>query len=316
MKRKGRETRGRGDTEIKTKSSRRRLVSSSDLFAIPSPRPRVSESPRQSFLPSKRFGQNFLTDKRVINRIIEALGPGADETIVEIGPGRGALTAPLLERAGCLVAIEFDRNLIPLLTENFGAHKNFKLIESDALVTDICDVIQPATSARVVANLPYNVATAILQKLIPQRHCLSEMVVMLQREVVDRITALPASGERGYLSVFIQAYCECEPLFDVAPSSFRPAPKVWSSVIKLTLRPQIAVEVNDEKLLWQIVSAGFAQRRKTILNNLRSAPPPLAESIKSRGGASIILCQAEVGLQRRAETLTLEEWARITRALE
>jgi 16S rRNA (adenine1518-N6/adenine1519-N6)-dimethyltransferase len=266
--------------------------------------------------PSKRFGQNFLTDQKIIQRIIEALEPGSDETIVEIGPGRGALTAPLLERAGSLVAIEFDRNLIPLLTEKFGAKKNFKLIQSDALIADVCDVIRPATSARVVANLPYNVATAILQKLIEQRHCLTEMVLMLQKEVVERITASPGSADRGYLSVYVQAYCETEKLFDVAPSSFRPAPKVWSSVIKLNLRRTPAAEVQDEKLLWQVVSAGFAQRRKTILNNLRNAPAPLQEIVKSHGGASIVLCQAEVDLQRRAETLTLEEWSRIVRVLE
>jgi len=266
--------------------------------------------------PSKRFGQNFLSDQRIIQRIIEALDPRDDETLIEIGPGRGALTAPLLDRAGALVAIEFDRALIPILTDKFGTRKNFKLVESDALVTDICEVIRPAKHARLVANLPYNVATAILQRLIEQRHCLTELVVMLQREVVERITAAPGSAERGYLSVFVQAYCETEKLFDVAPSSFRPAPKVWSSVIRLKLRPQLAAAVKDEKLLWRIVSAGFAQRRKTILNNLRNAPSPLQEIVKTHGGASIVLCQAEVDLQRRAETLTLEEWARITRVIE
>lgn len=265
--------------------------------------------------PSKRFGQNFLNDQRIIQRIIEALEPRADETVIEIGPGRGALTAPLLDRAGALVAIEFDRALIPILTDKFSARKNFKLVESDALVTDICDVIRPAAHARLVANLPYNVATAILQRLIEQRRCLTEMVVMLQREVVERITAAPGSAERGYLSVFVQAYCETEKLFDVAPGAFRPTPKVWSSVIRLKLRPQLAAAVKDEKLLWQIVSAGFAQRRKTMLNNLRSAPSPLQEILKTHGGASIVLCQAEVDLQRRAETLTLEEWARIAGAL-
>lgn len=266
--------------------------------------------------PSKRFGQNFLTDQRIIKRIVEALDPRADETILEIGPGRGALTTPLLEKAGALVAVEFDRNLISLLTEKFNGKENLKLVESDALVTDVCDVIRPATQARVVANLPYNVATAILQRLIEQRHCLTEMVVMLQKEVVERITAATSTAERGYLSVFVQAYCEAEKLFDVAPSSFRPAPKVWSSVLRLTLRPRIAANVKDETLLWRIVSAGFAQRRKTILNNLRNAPTPLQEIVKSHGGASIVLCQAEVDLQRRAETLTLEEWSRISRALE
>jgi 16S rRNA (adenine1518-N6/adenine1519-N6)-dimethyltransferase len=316
MKRKEAETRGRGDREIKTTSPRESPASPTNPFSTPSPHPRVSESPHQSFHPSKRFGQNFLTDQRIIQRIVATLEPRADETILEIGPGRGALTALLLEKAGSLVAIEFDRNLIPLLRENFSGKGNFKLVESDALVTDICDVIRPATNARIVANLPYNIATAIVQRLIEQRSCLSEMVLMLQREVVERITAPPGSSERGYLSVFVQAYCDTEKLFDVAPGSFRPAPKVWSSVLRLTLRPKLAADVKDEKLLWQVVSAGFAQRRKTILNNLRNAPSPLQEIVKSHGGASIVLCQAEVDLQRRAETLTLAEWARIIRALE
>jgi 16S rRNA (adenine1518-N6/adenine1519-N6)-dimethyltransferase len=266
--------------------------------------------------PSKRLGQNFLTDQRVIQRIVESLGPRSDETIVEIGPGRGALTKALLDKAGCLVAIEFDRNLIPILEESFGSKQNFTLVQNDALITDICAVIRPATEARVVANLPYNIATAILQRLIEQRHCLTEMVLMLQKEVVERITAGPGSGERGYLSVLVQTYCETEKLFDVAPSSFRPAPKIWSSVLRLIPRPRLAIDVQNEKLLWQVVSAGFAQRRKTILNNLRNAPSPLREIVKSHGGASIVLCQAEVDLQRRAETLTLDEWARIASALQ
>jgi 16S rRNA (adenine1518-N6/adenine1519-N6)-dimethyltransferase len=265
--------------------------------------------------PTKRFGQNFLTDKSTINRIVEALNPQPEETIVEIGPGRGALTAPLLARADKLIAIEFDRNLIPILSNQFSKHQNFKLVESDALITDICAEIRPAETARVVANLPYNIATAVLQRLIEQRACLTEFVLMLQREVVDRITAVPNSSERGYLSVFVEAYCKAEKLFDVAPGSFRPAPKVWSTVVRLTPRPTMPVEVRDEKLLWQIVGAGFAQRRKTILNNLRGAPPLLNEKLKAHGGASIVLCRAEVELQRRAETLTLDDWTRILSAL-
>lgn len=266
--------------------------------------------------PSKRFGQNFLTDKSIIKKIVDALNPRPNETIVEIGPGRGALTAPLVERASRLVAIEFDRNLITLLADSFGKKENFKLIQSDALITDICSEIGPAETARVVANLPYNIATAVLQRLIEQRACLTELILMLQREVVDRITAAADSADRGYLSVFVEAYCETEKLFDVAPGSFRPVPKVWSTVVRLRLRPKIAVAVKDEALLWQVVSAGFAQRRKTILNNLRSAPRLLQEKLKAHGGASIILCRAEVELKRRAETLGLEEWARIVRALE
>ena len=305
MRKKEKETWRHRDTKIG--SSRRSGLSS---------RPDTSASAAATFHPSKRFGQNFLTNPAIINRIVEAIDPSADETIIEIGPGKGALTVSLLERAGSLVAIEFDQNLIPLLNDKFNGKSNFKLIHQDALAIDFCDAIRPATQARVVANLPYNVATAILQRLIEQHQCLPELVVMLQREVVDRITAPPGVAERGYLSVFVQTYCEVEKLFDVAPGSFRPAPKVWSSVLKLTLRSSLAAMVRDEKLLWQVVSAGFAQRRKTMLNNLRNAPNPLQGIVKNHGGASIVLCQAEVDVQRRAETLTLDEWARITRVLE
>jgi 16S rRNA (adenine1518-N6/adenine1519-N6)-dimethyltransferase len=265
--------------------------------------------------PAKRFGQNFLTNKSIVKRIISALNPQSHETIVEIGPGRGALTEPLIQLAGNLIAIEFDRNLIPLLVEAFGRKGNFKLVHSDALITDICAEIRPAIKARIVANLPYNIATAVLQRLIAQRACLTELILMLQREVVDRITAPPGSPERGYLSVFVEAYCETEKLFDVSPGSFHPVPKVWSTVVRLTMRSEIAGEVKDENLLWQVVSAGFAQRRKTILNSLRSAPMPLRERLKAHGGASIVLCRAEVDLKRRAETLALDDWARIARTL-
>ncbi len=279
----------------------------------------LSDSPRSTSTrprPLKRFGQNFLTDKRIIERIIDAVGPREDETIVEIGPGDGALTTGLLARAGRVVAVEFDRELIPILNQNFSRSDNLKLVEADALAVDFCEAIRPAVSARVVANLPYNVSTAILQKLIEQRRCLTEMVLMLQKEVVERITAAPGSSERGYLSVLVQAYCEAEKLFDVGPRSFRPAPKVWSSIVRLKIRTKFVADVTNEDLLWRIVSAGFAQRRKTILNNLRTAPSPLQEIVKSNGGASIVLCRAEIDLQRRAETLTVEEWARIARAME
>src|SRR5450432_425951 len=193
--------------------------------------------------PTKRLGQNFLVNRGVVDRILNALALRKDETIVEIGPGQGALTAGLVERAGRVVAIEFDRQLIPILHHQFASATNFKLIEADALTTDFAAVIQPALKARVVANLPYNISTAILQRLIEQRECVNEMVLMLQREVVDRITAQPGSTERGFLTLLVEAYCEVEKLFDVAPGSFRPVPKVWSSVIRLRPRAQAAIEV-------------------------------------------------------------------------
>ena len=264
----------------------------------------------------RRFGQNFLVDRNAVDRIIAAVSPQADETIMEIGPGSGALTAGLLEKTGRLVAIEFDRDLVPSLRQKFAAAANLHLIEADALTTDFCAAIAPAKTARVVANLPYNIATAVLQRLIDQRSCISEMTLMLQREVVDRITAAAGSSERGYLSVLVEAYCEAEQLFDVAPQAFRPVPKVWSTVMSLRVRPKIAAEVKNEALLWQIVSAGFAQRRKTILNNLRAAPVSIQGLLEKRGGASIVLCEAGIPPLRRAETLALEEWALLVNAIE
>ena len=273
-----------------------------------------SSSLRSHPSAKRRFGQNFLTDRNVVDRIIAAVDPRSPETIIEIGPGRGALTAKLVAAAGRVVAIEFDRQLVPQLREQFS-NSRFQLIEADALTVNFCEIIAPAETARVVANLPYNVGTAILQRLIEQRHCLSDMTLMLQREVVERITAPPGSSDRGYLSVFVEAYCETEKLFDVSPQSFRPAPKVWSTVARLRVRERIAADVNDEALLWQVVSAGFAHPRKTILNNLREAPEPIQELLKKRGGASIVLCDAGLTPLRRAETFALEEWALLVNAI-
>ncbi len=263
----------------------------------------------------KSLGQNFLVDEGVIERIVREVGVRADETLVEIGPGRGALTARLVEGAGRLVAVEFDRELVPLLRERFGGRANFELVEGDALVEDLCALIKPAARARVVANLPYYISTAILQRLIEQRGCLSEMVLMLQSEVVERITAPPGGSERGFLSVLVEAYCEAEKLFDVAPGSFRPVPKVTSTVVRLRVRPGIAAEVKDAALLWQVVSAGFAQRRKTIFNNLRAAAGDLRSRIEHSGGTNAALKAAHIEAQRRAETLSLAEWARLANAI-
>ncbi len=319
---KGRKEEGKGRKGERDRGRMNVPDSPASCHSVSPSRPQpISSSPRLPVAlsptpPSKRLGQHFLIDQRAINRIVDSLNPRPDETIIEIGPGRGALTSQLVTKAGRVIAVEFDRNLMPLLLERFGSLPNFKLVQGDALLTDFCSEILPAQQARLAANLPYNISTAILQRLIEQRQCLSEMVLMLQREVVDRITAFAGSSDRGYLSVFVEAYCETEKLFDVAPGAFRPAPKVWSTVIRLKPRPRLVALVKDEKLLWRIVSAGFAQKRKTILNNLRSATGPLQELIKQHGGASIVLCQAEVELQRRAETLTLQEWMRIASLLE
>lgn len=306
MKKRDAETRRRGDAATKKSSARRRITRSPPLLTQHS-----SLITRHS---KKSLGQNFLVDESVVERIVRAVAPRAGETIVEIGPGQGALTTRLVEQAGRLIAIEFDRDLLPVLRERFGGRENFELVEGDALTEDICALLGPMKQARVVANLPYYISTAILQRLIEQRRCLSEMVLMLQREVVERITAPPGSSERGFLSVLVEAHCEAEKLFDVAPAAFRPIPKVWSTVVRLRVRPFIPAQVKDESLLWQLASAGFAQRRKTIFNNLRAAAN-LRTQIEQSGGVTEVLAKSGIEPQRRAETLSLEEWARLSNSI-
>jgi 16S rRNA (adenine1518-N6/adenine1519-N6)-dimethyltransferase len=263
----------------------------------------------------KRLGQNFLVDESYARRIVRALAPRAGETLVEIGPGRGALTALLLESGARVVAVEFDRELVGHLRGRFGGVEEFKLVEADALEVDFCSEVEPAREARVVANLPYNISTAILQRLLEQHRCLTEFVLMLQREVVERITALPGSSERGYLTVLVEAFCESEALFDVPPGAFRPVPKVWSTVARLRVRETISAGA-DEKLFTRLVGACFAQKRKTIFNNLRSAPEDLSALVESAGGVVNLLGAANVDPQRRAESLTLGEWAALVAKLE
>jgi 16S rRNA (adenine1518-N6/adenine1519-N6)-dimethyltransferase len=262
----------------------------------------------------KRLGQNFLVDENYARRIVAALAPRAGETVVEIGPGRGALTSLLLESGARVVAVEFDRELVGLLSGRFGSREEFKLVEADALEVDFCSEVEPAREARVVANLPYNISTAILQRLVEQRRCMTEFVLMLQREVVERITARPGSSERGYLTVLVEAFCESEALFDVSPGAFRPVPKVWSTVARLRVRETLPAGA-DEKLFARLVSACFAQKRKTILNNLRNAPEDLRALVESAGGVLRLLEAANVDPQRRAESLALEEWAALAKRL-
>lgn len=271
-----------------------------------------NQEPKKVFA-KKSFGQNFLIDQNYIHKIVAALNPQKDETIVEIGAGRGALTEMLVESGANIFAIELDRDLIPLLEEKFGDFDNFSLIQKDALKINFSQLnqdsrfkIQDSKSLKLVANLPFYISTAILQKLIEQRECFSEMILMFQREVVERITAEIGNGERGFLSVLTQAYLEIEKLFDVSPNAFRPAPKVWSSVVRL--KPKESVEIEREEVFRELVSAGFAQRRKTILNNLKNAP----ENLKSKFvDAEKLLEICAIDPKRRAETLTLEEWKRI-----
>ena len=256
----------------------------------------------------KSFGQNFLVDNHYIEKIIAALDPHESEKIVEIGGGRGALTGKLLESGADVTVIELEREMIAVLREKFAGAENFHLVENDALKIDFSELAGskaeiPDRRAKLVANLPYYISTAILQRLIEQRGVFSEMILMFQREVVERITAEVGNRERGFLSVLTEAFLTAEKLFDVPPSAFRPAPKVWSAVVRL--RPQTDAEIGDESLFRELISAGFAQKRKTILNNLKNAPAALRARI---GDAARLLADAGIEPNRRAETLRIEEW--------
>jgi 16S rRNA (adenine1518-N6/adenine1519-N6)-dimethyltransferase len=271
---------------------------------------------RKPFGARRALGQNFLVDQSFIGRIIEAFNPRAEETVIEIGPGRGALTSALIGQVGRLIAIEFDIDLAEKLRERFAGREDLTLIKADALDMDFCREIGSATSARVISNLPYYISTPILRRLIEQRSCIPEAVLMLQREVVERITAPPGSPKRGFLSVLIEAYCDTEDLFDVPPGAFRPSPKVWSSVIRVRFHGQPRVDVREEQALFALVGAGFAQKRKTIFNNLRNTPLRMKERLRRAGGPGKLLEISGIDRERRAETLSVGEWARLERAIE
>jgi 16S rRNA (adenine1518-N6/adenine1519-N6)-dimethyltransferase len=252
--------------------------------------------------PRKSLGQNFLKDGAIIHRIVDALDLTLQETVVEIGPGTGALTRELVVRAGDVFAIEFDRDLVPLLNEQFSGKDNFHLLNEDALNIDLSSILEDNTSAKLVANLPYNISTPILQRLIEQRHLFSTIVLMFQREVVERITAPPGGKERGFLSVLVESAFETEYLFDVPPDAFHPVPKVWSAVVRLKPKPAL---LDDEQNFRQLISRSFLQKRKTILNNLKAYIPNAIEVLEA----------AQIDPARRAETLTLVEWVDLTKQI-
>ncbi len=217
--------------------------------------------------PRKRFGQHFLHERGVIDRIVLALDPQPDDLLVEIGPGEGALTLPLLARAGRLTAIEIDRDLAPLLPGRAAGTGELTVIVADALTVDY-RVLAAGRRLRLVGNLPYNISTPLLFHLLGAADAIADMHFMLQKEVVDRMAAGPGSKEYGRLTVMLQARAEVEPLFRVAPGAFRPPPKVDSAVVRIVPKPAAATAGIDAARLERVVRAAFAQRRKTLHNAL------------------------------------------------
>jgi len=236
--------------------------------------------PQHAHVPRKRFGQHFLHDQGILRRIVEAIAPKPDDRIVEIGPGEGALTLPLLRAAGHMTAIELDRDLIESLatrTRDIGA---LNLISADVLTVDF-GALAGDTALRIVGNLPYNISTPILFHCLDYAGSIRDMHFMLQKEVVDRMAAPPGSKTYGRLSVMLQLRCTVEPLFKVPPGAFRPPPKVDSAVVRLTPRPPAERPDVDGALVARVVKAAFGQRRKTLANALHGVAS--AQQIESSG---------------------------------
>lgn len=251
--------------------------------------------------PRKRFGQNFLHDPGIVQRIVSTIDPKPGERLVEIGPGRGAITTGLLKAAGCLDAVELDRDLIEPLARLCADIGTLKIHSADALRFDFGS-LYPGERLRVVGNLPYNISTSLLFHLLAQADCIRDMHFMLQKEVVERIAAAPGLKVYGRLSVMIQVYCRTEPLFRIGPGAFTPAPKVDSAFLRLTPHRPLPVQVQDPSFLSRLVAQAFSQRRKTLRNSLKGLVT--AEELLAQG----------MDPGQRAEELSVEKFVHLANA--
>lgn len=250
----------------------------------------------------KRFGQNFLHDPSVIRQIVSSIGPSPDDHLVEIGPGKGAITTALLSEAGGLDVVELDRDLIKPLAELCADLGELTIHSADALKFNFCSLAKAGEKLRVVGNLPYNISTPLLFHLLDQADCITDMHFMLQKEVVDRMAAQPGNKTYGRLSVMLQARCKITPLFDIGPGAFKPAPKVTSAFVRLQPCATPVVDILDNQVFAQVVAQAFAQRRKTLRNNLKDM----------LSGSEIEALGIDPGI--RSEQLTLESFAALANA--
>lgn len=259
--------------------------------------------------PKKRLAQHFLVDRNIIRKIIAAANIREGEDVIEVGPGRGALTEALLEAGAKVIAIEIDRALTGKLSERFGGVKGFELIGEDALKVSYAGLSRDkGLRFKVVSNLPYNISGPIVVKFIEERQAFTALVIMLQKEVARRLAAVPGTKDYGALSVLTQTYCDVRCLFDVQPASFKPKPKVTSTVTSLVVLESPRVEVHDERFFKTVVKSAFGHRRKTLQNALKTLGRPASE-------VKAILDALNIDAKRRGETLTLEEFSRLTGAL-
>ncbi|MHA4906202.1 16S rRNA (adenine(1518)-N(6)/adenine(1519)-N(6))-dimethyltransferase RsmA [Streptococcus constellatus] len=271
---------------------------------------------RHGFTFKKSFGQNFLTDTNILQKIVDTAEIDKHVNVIEIGPGIGALTEFLAENAAEVMAFEIDERLMPILADTLQEFENVKIINEDILKSDlqawIKEFANPELPIKVVANLPYYITTPILMHLIESRIPFSEFVVMMQREVADRISAQPNSKSYGSLSIAVQYYMTAKVAFIVPRTVFVPAPNVDSAILKMTRRDKPAVEVKDEPFFFKVSKASFTHRRKTLWNNLTSCFGK-SDEIKTR--LEIALNNADLSPNVRGEALDLQEFSRLSDSL-
>ena len=258
---------------------------------------------------NKSYGQNFLIDQNVVDGILEKANVNSNDLIIEIGPGLGNLTSPLLEKAGKVICIELDPKMISILTDRFSLYKNFELINEDVLKVDLNKIIENNNqfkTAKVVANLPYYITTPIIMKLLEDKLNLESITVMVQKEVAERLADKPGGKETGAITYSINYYTNPEIIIDVPRDSFIPAPNVDSAVIKLDVLKEPKIKVIDEKLFFKIVKFAFLQKRKTLMNSLSNSGLVSKEFIEN------MLNTLNIDLRIRAEQLSLDLFGEIS----
>jgi 16S rRNA (adenine1518-N6/adenine1519-N6)-dimethyltransferase len=268
---------------------------------------------KYGFSFKKSLGQNFLIDTNILRNIVDFGEVTSETAAIEIGPGIGALTEQIAKRAGKVFAFEIDQRLLPILEDTLSPYPNVTVIHQDILKANVADLIgeelKKYSDIKVVANLPYYVTTPIIMKLLQEAIPLTSIVVMLQKEVADRMAAKPGTKEYGSLSIAVQYYTKAETVMIVPKTVFVPQPNVDSAVIRLVVRDEPAVRVKDEEFFFEVVRASFAQRRKTILNNLTSNLP---DGKANKAGIETALAHASIDPKRRGETLSIEEFGTLS----
>ena len=255
---------------------------------------------------SKKLGQNFLIKRGIVDEIVHAAELTPGEPVLEVGPGIGTLTQGLAQSGADVTAIELDRRLLEVLDTTLASYDNVRIVHGDVLKLDV-PTIMNHKPFKVVANLPYYITTPIIMSLLESKLPIERLVVMVQKEVAQRMVAQPGTKDYGALSVAVQYYTEPDIVLDVPPKSFLPAPAVTSSVIRCVLRDKPPVDVIDEKLFFRVVKAGFAQRRKTFSNTMKTTG-------LSKDRIEELLAKANIDGQRRGETFTLQEFADVANA--